>query len=275
MVAVVGLPEDEGAFTLTLRRRPPGFDIRGLLSEKETPMKRLVLTVASVLAAAFVLAGSALAAGPTYSLFGDAVLVHPGHNSNTAAQASYDGTSSYGGVDFGAPSGLTVSQLSTFSTDYQFTVGSCGSSGGSPRLVATATNGTTTGNISFYIGPPPNYTGCPQNVWANTGNLASPTNLVDASQLGGGFYEPYSAVQASYGSYTITDLYVVLDGYSGTPVTAQFDNVMINNSTITFETPTSKDQCKNGGWSNYTDANGTPFKNQGDCVSYVATGGRH
>jgi hypothetical protein len=40
-------------------------------------------------------------------------------------------------------------------------------------------------------------------------------------------------------------------------------------------TPTSKDQCKNGGWQNYTDANGTPFKNQGDCVSYVATGGRN
>jgi len=37
--------------------------------------------------------------------------------------------------------------------------------------------------------------------------------------------------------------------------------------------PTSTAQCKNGGWQNYTDANGTSFKNQGDCVSYVATGG--
>jgi hypothetical protein len=40
-------------------------------------------------------------------------------------------------------------------------------------------------------------------------------------------------------------------------------------------TPTSKDQCKSGGWRNYADANGTPFKNQGDCVSYVATGGKN
>lgn len=39
-------------------------------------------------------------------------------------------------------------------------------------------------------------------------------------------------------------------------------------------TPTSKDQCKDGGWSNYTDGQGNAFKNQGDCVSYVASGGK-
>jgi hypothetical protein len=33
--------------------------------------------------------------------------------------------------------------------------------------------------------------------------------------------------------------------------------------------PTSKDQCKKGGWQNW----GGLFKNQGDCVSFVATGG--
>ena len=34
--------------------------------------------------------------------------------------------------------------------------------------------------------------------------------------------------------------------------------------------PTAKDQCKNGGWRNFAG-----FKNQGDCVSYVATRGRN
>jgi hypothetical protein len=34
--------------------------------------------------------------------------------------------------------------------------------------------------------------------------------------------------------------------------------------------PTSKDQCKNGGWRNFAG-----FTNQGGCVSFVATGGRH
>jgi hypothetical protein len=34
--------------------------------------------------------------------------------------------------------------------------------------------------------------------------------------------------------------------------------------------PTSKDQCKNDGWRNYAG-----FKNQGDCVSFVATEGKN
>jgi hypothetical protein len=33
--------------------------------------------------------------------------------------------------------------------------------------------------------------------------------------------------------------------------------------------PTSKEQCKNGGWRDF----GSTFKNQGDCVSFVATRG--
>jgi hypothetical protein len=34
--------------------------------------------------------------------------------------------------------------------------------------------------------------------------------------------------------------------------------------------PTSKQQCKNGGWRSFG-----VFKNQGDCVSFVATGGKN
>jgi hypothetical protein len=34
--------------------------------------------------------------------------------------------------------------------------------------------------------------------------------------------------------------------------------------------PTSKDQCKKGGWRTFG-----VFKNQGDCVSFVATGGKN
>ena len=36
--------------------------------------------------------------------------------------------------------------------------------------------------------------------------------------------------------------------------------------------PTDKDQCKKDGWRSLVDATGQPFKNQGDCVSYVNTG---
>jgi hypothetical protein len=34
--------------------------------------------------------------------------------------------------------------------------------------------------------------------------------------------------------------------------------------------PTSKEQCKKGGWRELTDRTGTPFKNQGQCVRFGA-----
>ena len=40
--------------------------------------------------------------------------------------------------------------------------------------------------------------------------------------------------------------------------------------TVAAALPTSTDQCKNGGWQNFAG-----FKNQGDCVSFVATGGKN
>lgn len=38
---------------------------------------------------------------------------------------------------------------------------------------------------------------------------------------------------------------------------------------------TSKEQCKKGGWEDLVDDEGNSFKNQGDCVSFVATGGKN
>lgn len=37
----------------------------------------------------------------------------------------------------------------------------------------------------------------------------------------------------------------------------------------------TKADCKKGGWMNFADNEGNSFKNQGDCVSFVATGGRN
>ena len=48
------------------------------------------------------------------------------------------------------------------------------------------------------------------------------------------------------------------------------DLVSFNETAYDFEpyvVATNKEQCKNGGWKNVTDANGNPFKNQGQCVS--------
>jgi hypothetical protein len=56
------------------------------------------------------------------------------------------------------------------------------------------------------------------------------------------------------------------------------DLVNYNGTVYNFEPyiiATDKDSCKNGGWMNLSDNSGNAFKNQGDCVSYVATGGKN
>jgi hypothetical protein len=231
----------------------------------------------TILGAALVLAllctAVALAAAG-YSLFGDAQLVSPGNSSPTAAQIRYDPSGpGFGGVDFTIPSGLTVAGLNNLRTDYKFVAGSCRD--GSPRFqINVTTPSNETKNIFVYIGPPPSYMGCPPNVWTNTGNLLTPAGLVDATQIGGTFYDPYSSVQTLYGSYPVTGIQIVADGFSGILQTTHVDNVQINNTTITFEkpVPTNKDQCKDGGWMSMGRADGSGFKNQGDCIQYVNTG---
>jgi hypothetical protein len=52
------------------------------------------------------------------------------------------------------------------------------------------------------------------------------------------------------------------------------DNVSLESGMIVNE-PTSKQDCKHGGWMNLTDAQGNPFENQGQCVAYVNGGGTH
>ncbi len=42
-----------------------------------------------------------------------------------------------------------------------------------------------------------------------------------------------------------------------------------------FQNATSKEQCKNDGYKLLSNATGQSFKNQGDCVSFVASGGKN
>jgi hypothetical protein len=219
----------------------------------------------------FLIGGSltALAAvGIGYSLFGDATYVSPGNNSNRAVQLVSDAnTGVYSGIDFAVPANLTINDLNTLSTDYKFTAASCAL--GSPRFGITLASNPNTA-IFVYIGPSPNYTGCAPNVWAYTGNLLAPTSLVDATKYGGAFYEPWAAVQAQFSGQVVTDIFLVSDngpapGYSQTVL---IDNTDVNGTLYDYEF-TSKNDCKDGGWKNFTFPPG-PFKNQGQCVSYFA-----
>jgi hypothetical protein len=51
--------------------------------------------------------------------------------------------------------------------------------------------------------------------------------------------------------------------------TANITNITVNGELQVPTTQAAMDQCKNGGWQNFTSP---AFKNQGDCVSFFATG---
>jgi hypothetical protein len=225
----------------------------------------------SVLLLVAAISPSRASAATGYSLFGSASYSSPGNNSNRDVDLVADATANpqvYSGVDFTVPAGLTIGGLKTLSTDYNFIVSSC--STGSPRFGITL-SGNPNATIFVYIGPPPNYTGCPAG-WTNTGNLLTATSLVDDTQLGGtgaGPYDPWATAQLRYAGQTVIDIFLVSDdGPSGTQE-VQVDNTNVNGTTYTYE-PTSLADCKNGAWQTFTFTPG-PFTNQGACVSYFAT----
>jgi hypothetical protein len=199
------------------------------------------LSVAASISLAFASTSLAKqAAGGSYQLVADATLVHPGHKSQTGAEVTSSGpltaTSGWGAVNLAIPSGLTIGQLNNLSTDYKFVLGSCW--GGSPRFEAWVTTPAgPTVKLFFYIGPASTaWTQCPTGVWANTGNLASPTTLVEDTELVGHIsYEPYSTVQANYGSYPVTAVYLDADGGWAGAQTVDFDNTQVNNTLYTYE----------------------------------------
>jgi hypothetical protein len=222
--------------------------------------KMTVAAAVSVSALGIALMPAASAAAG-YSLFGDASIVNDGNPGN-AVQLVYSATQPYGGVDY-TVSGLTVAGLNNLSTDYKFTEGTC--SQGSPRFQINV-NGS---NVFAYLGnQTPSTNPCAGATYSNSTNVISPSSMVDATQLGGG-YETWAQFQADHGSDAVTGIQLVVDGFTSQYITAQFDNTMINDATYTYDQPASGDACKGGGWQTATDSNGGSFKNQGDCVSWV------
>lgn len=225
-------------------------------------------------------ASAALAFSPTdYSLFDGATYTSPGEASNRAVQLVSTASTTDSGIDYATGGALTFADINNLATDYKFDAGTCG--GGSPRFqVNVASTSGDTGSIFVYLGNAPSYTGCPTGVWTSSGELIG-TGPIDTSQLDGGtFYDPYASALAKYGNYQVTGIQLVADGGWAMPLTGQtvdVDNTTINGTVYTYEVPTpaSKQACMNGGWQTLGDSGGTMFKNQGDCVSYVATGGKN
>jgi hypothetical protein len=199
---------------------------------------RIFLLLALTAPFSLVVAGLSQAKPPVrpggYTLVENAKLVQPGNDSPTAAQTTSTGNPfTWGAVDLPIPARLKLRQLTHLSTDYKLVDGDCG--GGSPRFEAWVTNGTGNWKLHFYIGPAPYYTGCPPDAYATSGNLAAPTSPVDASQVGGSYSDPYANVQAKYGNYTVTHVYVDTDGGWLGDQTVDFDNTQVNQQVVTYE----------------------------------------
>jgi hypothetical protein len=80
----------------------------------------------------------------------------------------------------------------------------------------------------------------------------------DATILGG-----FGVNQGSGNSNLTTNVDALSIGTEANCVTYDFEP---------FRVATAKDQCKNGGWQTVKRADGTSFKNQGDCIQYVNNG---
>jgi len=221
------------------------------------------------------LAGAIFAAPANFTLFGDAEVFSPGHNSPTAAQIRSGLTGAgYGGVSFAIPAGLTLADFDQLSAEFNITAGACGS--GSPRFQVKVIDPTdnTAKNLFVHFGDYPNFNNCATGTWTTTGDLFQAGKYIETSQLINGYQLlGYADTIAAYGTYEVASISLVVDANYAFPETGQtvlVDNVKINNTVYTFE---SANSCKNGGWQGFTSAPG-PFANQGQCVSYFARGGQ-
>jgi hypothetical protein len=66
------------------------------------------------------------------------------------------------------------------------------------------------------------------------------------------------------------DTFAVIVGATGcSPVSSPFP--LVSGDLVVHDAVplTSKDQCKDGGWRDFTDDEGNPFENQGECIAFV------
>src|SRR5438128_3513777 len=208
-------------------------------------MKRLVIVAVAV--SALVLAGTAAATlvpgvfdpgntGCPKASFANGVL-HLEKNCATSTNAA-------AGADITGLEGQTFTSAS-------FTLASTAQcQGGSPRFDVVTTNGL------FFLG-------CNNVTPVINANGTATYTFTAATIAAGGNQVPFPT-----GTIQAIDVLIDVQG------TADLTNITVNGQVQVPApaTPKSKDDCKNGGWKNFTNP---AFKNQGDCVSFVATGGKN
>jgi len=202
-------------------------------------MKRLILTAVTV--AALALAGTAAAALTPWTFVGPGATCSP--------------TSTFGSgvlhlskpctTPTNASAGATITGVSgqTF-TSASFTLASTAQcQGGSPRFNVVA-NGTT-----FFLG-------CNNVIPTINANGSATYTFTAATIAAAG-----NQVPVPTGTISSVDVLIDVQG------TADLSNITFNGQAqnLIAGGPTSKAQCKKGGWKSFTDPS---FRNQGQCVSW-------
>jgi hypothetical protein len=89
-------------------------------------------------------------------------------------------------------------------------------------------------------------------------------------------YQTWATIVANNPAATILGGYGVNQGSGNGGLTASTDALTLSYGDACFrydfEPFRATNECKKGGWQTMSRADGTPFNNQGDCVSYVNTG---
>jgi hypothetical protein len=203
-------------------------------------MKKPVILAATAVAA-LTLAGTAAAALVPWTFVGAGAVCSP----TSTFSAGVLHLSKPCTTDTNASAGATITGVSgqTF-TSASFTLANTSQcQGGSPRFNVVTTDGT------FFLG-------C---------NNVTPTINPDGTAT----YTFTAATIAAAGNQvpvptgTITSVDVLIDVQG----TADLSQITFNGQTqVPAVSPTSKAQCKHGGWRTFTSPS---FKNQGQCVSWV------
>ena len=212
-------------------------------------MKKLIVAVGSVLILGLsaTMAGAALVPGVydpgntgcPVSTFSNGVL-HLAKNCPTPTNAA-------------AQAGITGFTGATFASASFTLAGTNQCNGGSPRF-----NVYTTVQQPFFLG-------CNNVIPVVNPTTGAATYTFDATTIaaGGG--------QVPVPTGTISSVEIVLDAQGAADLTNITFNGVVQVPDTQTGAPTSKNSCKKGGWKTFTSPK---FKNQGQCVSYVASHGR-
>lgn len=194
-------------------------------------MRRLIATAAAMVVGA-VLVTAALAA--TATPFGGAT-TNDGILTLVSNTGDSDTVNDSSGASFAETGVTTFASIATLSAEFNVTDDDC--SGGSPRFQVQVQTASGPKNVFVYLGSPPSFTGCSQNVWIASGNLVGSTDgRFDTSQVQSGTQvSTYAQALALVGSLPVTGISIVVDSgwaFADKEQTVMVRNVRVNDSTF-------------------------------------------